>query len=1352
MNAFQAKAVAAPAKKSTSLFRKESSEFFFHPATVKSAGNEKPFFSKTPIVAGIQAKLTVNQPGDIYEKEADAMADKVVQRLSDPASIQAKSTFPGTVTPFIQKKCAHCEEEEKLQKKEKEDEPNLLNGSLRRKPVFESNADLPDDEKGVQRKCAHCEEEEKLQKKEKGDEFNVLNGSLLRKPVFESIAESPEDEKGIQRKCAECAKEEKLQKKSASPVSQSPDPNIESAIASSKGSGKPLPQSTRAQMESSFNADFSQVRIHHDSSAVQMSKDLNAQAFTHGSDIYFNSGKYDTVTRSGQFLLAHELTHTIQQSAVSQTGAKPGMVHRVCDHSKCSADFLTPSCPNPAAFLTNQTLKAIRYSIFDSVSVPEFVKKNDTGDGIILLKQYLLNFYCSGFDRAKMETEPESYFDSGMKEAVIFFQQHHQDSNGEPLQVDGRVGPATLGAMDAEMGLSVVPLPKPASGKGNCVGTAEQGPGLTRKWDVLNPAYLKIAPFFPATHAWEIYNFDIDKHFLKTEHRDFLSGTVVSAIQGEVSKSKTPLKVRIIGEASTTASRPHNIFLSFKRANCVVTTLAAFGLDTALIETPVTPLGEELTRIMPIIQGAGSVPIDNKEDLNARRVTIVLHAEDTGDCDRMKPATEYLAYVVCNTPNSYRIIIMNLTQPGKPVYREFLWTHDDELKAGCTFSPGFGPGTVYKFAINSPLRLAKKDPDDWLGESDFQGPTLHQYDNKGMSIYKLALMPPFVLQVPGDWIPTGCEVDHVFMPGELNPIGPVVCGMPTPPQPSQQCKQKDEKDCTPAKKQRQSKKYTAQMKWISADIVKLIKKIPYVKRITKKLDDWLDFFGIDINTSVTAAYIDIGTTDDKKNPIKRRFYFAGGEITGSSLPLFDLSSVYAEDYVVDKPKQLQKSGGDSDFGGFAELVIKGGTNQQELHISGLDKPIIFKGTLCDPGGDKKSTGYVKKWDTSCSQLAAVPKADKTCKEEKEDCSDSQKLKTDETFTIKTGRATVADLPLIGKRMADKMGCTVTAAFINIGTSDGEENDRIYRQFIFVGKNANCKFVVEKSSQQKSFFVPRALTYPDPNDMFSFSDFSGAGRLKKNKELFIISPKNFPFTIGISGAFDATCINPHSDGIMVPVSAVDCGPVPDPPHSTKPDITDLTRCEEFKKMHAALVSDALADLAGRYSAKVDNIIDPPRLIYPLYNDLFNKVGQSLVNATFFGKAYDGQRVITIVDMQVISVYPDPQSGYVFNVKFLSDPCSFNEAGETVFVLPKDCKEAYITVQGDYFIYPIPDLDNPDHDQLPDKKDDNEDKRTAEEEKCHADCHALGIIPGLSVPSLKSKFRVLPPQSEKCSGCH
>lgn len=112
------------------------------------------------------------------------------------------------------------------------------------------------------------------------------------------------------------AKEESLQKKEVD-GSSSAAPSLESRLSSAKGGGSVLPESIRNDMGQAVGADFSNVRIHTGSEAVQMSQELNAQAFTHGNDIYFNEGKYDTSSKSGQHLLAHELTHTVQQGAAS---------------------------------------------------------------------------------------------------------------------------------------------------------------------------------------------------------------------------------------------------------------------------------------------------------------------------------------------------------------------------------------------------------------------------------------------------------------------------------------------------------------------------------------------------------------------------------------------------------------------------------------------------------------------------------------------------------------------------------------------------------------------------------------------------------------------------------------------------------------------------------------------------------------------------------------------------------------------------------------------------------------------------------------------------------------------------
>jgi hypothetical protein len=282
MKVAESKSVATPAKANSSFFNKGADT-----ALLTDSASETPFFNKqTNSPFFVQTKLTIGQPNDKYEQEADHIADKVVQR-------SAIAPLNNSITPFVQTKCAACEDEEKLQKKEDKEEGDLLEGQLRRKPIFDSNAD-PDELEGglsVQKKCAHCEEEEKLISR-KGEDSSV-------------------------------------EMKSSS---------VETSLSQSKGTGRQMPEHTRAEMEASIGADFSGVRIHDNSNAAQMNEGLNAQAFAHGNDIYFSSGKYDPETTSGKHLLAHELTHTVQQG-----GAAIQKKDHVHDKSVKQTDAATPN-------------------------------------------------------------------------------------------------------------------------------------------------------------------------------------------------------------------------------------------------------------------------------------------------------------------------------------------------------------------------------------------------------------------------------------------------------------------------------------------------------------------------------------------------------------------------------------------------------------------------------------------------------------------------------------------------------------------------------------------------------------------------------------------------------------------------------------------------------------------------------------------------------------------------------------------------------------------------------------------------------------------------------------------------
>lgn len=99
-------------------------------------------------------------------------------------------------------------------------------------------------------------------------------------------------------------------------------PSLGNQITTASG-GQPLAPATQAEMGYKIGTDFSGVKIHTGHDAVAMSQTLGARAFTHGKDIFFNEGEYQPETSSGKHLLAHELTHTIQQGAVVRRSPQP---------------------------------------------------------------------------------------------------------------------------------------------------------------------------------------------------------------------------------------------------------------------------------------------------------------------------------------------------------------------------------------------------------------------------------------------------------------------------------------------------------------------------------------------------------------------------------------------------------------------------------------------------------------------------------------------------------------------------------------------------------------------------------------------------------------------------------------------------------------------------------------------------------------------------------------------------------------------------------------------------------------------------------------------------------------------
>lgn len=202
----------------------------------------------------LQAKLTINQPGDQYEQEADRVAEQVM-RMGEP-------DIAHSVPPAIQR---------------------LESGTQDRSTA-----------KSVQRLCAECEGEEGEEEEktdEKTDEKTVQADADVG---FSGGGEAPA-----------------------------------SVHATLRNEGRPLDLGARAFFEPRFGHDFSNVRVHTDGAAAASAADIAARSYTVGEHIVFADGTYAPHTESGQRLLAHELTHVIQQRS-----AEPHVSRDVYDDAK----------------------------------------------------------------------------------------------------------------------------------------------------------------------------------------------------------------------------------------------------------------------------------------------------------------------------------------------------------------------------------------------------------------------------------------------------------------------------------------------------------------------------------------------------------------------------------------------------------------------------------------------------------------------------------------------------------------------------------------------------------------------------------------------------------------------------------------------------------------------------------------------------------------------------------------------------------------------------------------------------------------------------------------------------------
>ena len=201
----------------------------------------------------IQCKLSVSQPGDPYEQEADRVAEAVTQANQESGSAVAIDREPDNDLT-INRMCSGCSDE--------------LN-----------RATSPDDDRD-------------------------------------------EDAMPLQRQPEEDEETEGVVARAASGDALAVDGPVEEGIRGLRGNGSALPSAVRTGMESRVGFEFDAVRVHTDSNAGHLARAVNARAFTVGSDIVFGSGEYSPESKDGQKLLAHELTHVVQQTGPAPRGPR----------------------------------------------------------------------------------------------------------------------------------------------------------------------------------------------------------------------------------------------------------------------------------------------------------------------------------------------------------------------------------------------------------------------------------------------------------------------------------------------------------------------------------------------------------------------------------------------------------------------------------------------------------------------------------------------------------------------------------------------------------------------------------------------------------------------------------------------------------------------------------------------------------------------------------------------------------------------------------------------------------------------------------------------------------------------
>ena len=175
----------------------------------------------------------------------------------------------------------------------------------------------------------------------------------------------------IQRVCSSCSEQEDeglqaltqggLRRKAVGAPRPAGPPADRAVSDALRGGGQPMPRAERNYFEPRFGVDFSQVRIHRDAAAAAAADAVGARAFALGRDLVFARGAYAPASSAGRHLLAHELTHVLQQGGANHQGVPPVIAPRtglpsVVRHAAVPTLQATPAEATPTGFFLSQKM------------------------------------------------------------------------------------------------------------------------------------------------------------------------------------------------------------------------------------------------------------------------------------------------------------------------------------------------------------------------------------------------------------------------------------------------------------------------------------------------------------------------------------------------------------------------------------------------------------------------------------------------------------------------------------------------------------------------------------------------------------------------------------------------------------------------------------------------------------------------------------------------------------------------------------------------------------------------------------------------------------------------------------